>query len=161
MAPQREEWSRIAQSRAERCPCVARGPQRRIDAVRLAHATRLRWLHSPDSTSLSAVMSAAAPSAAASSSSASAPVDPARLPSALAARGINHSDKARWKTIYPIYINSAKKVSEGRKLPVKDCIEKPSVYDIADMCVFLKLPYIIEVRHKKRSSGSRAMDSRR
>lgn len=87
-------------------------------------------------------------SAAASSSSAAAPVDPARLPSALAARGISHSDKARWKTIYPIYINSAKKVSEGRKLPVKDCIEKPSVYDIADMCVFLKLPYIIEVRTK-------------
>lgn len=104
-------------------------------------------------------MSAA--SAAASSSSA-APVDPARLPSALAARGIQHSDKARWKTIYPIYINSQKKVSEGRKLPVKLCVEKPSVYDIADMCVFLKLPYIIEVRcnggtEQRPSNESRAV----
>ena len=66
---------------------------------------------------------------------------------------MSHTDKARWKVIYPIYINSAKKTSEGRKLPKALCIEKPSVYDIADMCTFLKLNYVIEVggnEHKER-----------
>ena len=89
-------------------------------------------------------MSAAA--ASSSSSVSAAPVDPARLPSGLESRNIPHSDKQRWKVIYPIYINKDKKVSEGRKLPKQHCIEKPSVYDIADMCTFLKLPFVIEVR---------------
>ena len=94
---------------------------------------------------MSTKSNAAASAAASSSSAAASPVDKSRLPSALGARGVNHSEKARWKTIYPIYINRAKKVSEGRKLPVALCIEKPSVYDIADMCTFLKLNYVIEV----------------
>lgn len=87
---------------------------------------------------------AAAAASASSSSSTAAPVDRSRLPSGLAARNIPHSDKQRWKVIYPIYINAAKKVSEGRKLPKDQCIEKPSVYDIADMATFLKLPFVIE-----------------
>jgi signal recognition particle subunit SRP19 len=66
------------------------------------------------------------------------------LPSGLETRGIPHSDKQRWKIIYPIYINAKKKVSEGRKLPVAQCVDRPSVYDIADMCTFLKLPFVIE-----------------
>lgn len=80
----------------------------------------------------------------AASSSSAVVVDPARMPSGLAARNIPHSDKQRWKVIYPIYINRAKKVSEGRKLPLELCVERPSVYDIADMCTFLKLPFVIE-----------------
>jgi hypothetical protein len=93
----------------------------------------------------SQVGSAAAPAAAASSASSASAADKSRLPSGLAGRNIPHSDKQRWKVIYPIYINSAKKVSEGRKLPKASCVERPSVYDIADMCTFLKLPYVIEV----------------
>lgn len=70
---------------------------------------------------------------------------------------MSHTDKARWKVIYPIYINSAKKTSEGRKLPKALCIEKPSVYDIADMCTFLKLNYVIEVGlTNTRKEGRRA-----
>jgi len=87
-------------------------------------------------------MSAAASSS--SSSSSSGPVDPSRLPSGMDSRGIPHSDERRWKVIYPIYLNVNKKISEGRKLPKSLCVEKPSVYDIADMCVFLKLNYVIE-----------------
>jgi hypothetical protein len=105
------------------------------------------------SKSASAAAASSSAAAAASSASAAAPVDKARQPSALAARGISPAEQARWKIIYPIYINSAKKASEGRKLPVKLCVEKPSVYDIADMCTFLKLPYVIEVRCRRRARG--------
>lgn len=102
-----------------------------------------------NSSSSSSTKAASSSTSAATAAAAGGAVDPARLPSGLESRGIPHSDKQRWKVIYPIYLNVKKKISEGRKLPKQYCVERPSVYDIADMCVFLKLPYVIEVRTGK------------
>ncbi|PRP83105.1 hypothetical protein PROFUN_09784 [Planoprotostelium fungivorum] len=41
------------------------------------------------------------------------------------------------KTIYPVYINSKKKISEGRRIAVAKCCENPSPMEIHDVCKHL------------------------
>ena len=46
-----------------------------------------------------------------------------------------HSDKSRWICIYPAYLNSKKTLAEGRKLPVKQSVENPTLAEIRDVLV--------------------------
>ncbi len=55
-----------------------------------------------------------------------------------------YSDKSRWQTIYPIYLNRAKKQSEGRRVPLSKSVDRPSVIDLGEICLQLRLPYLIE-----------------
>jgi signal recognition particle subunit SEC65 len=47
----------------------------------------------------------------------------------------NHSDKARWTVIYPAYLNSKKTLSEGRRIPIKNAVENPTLNEIKDVLV--------------------------
>lgn len=57
-----------------------------------------------------------------------------------------HDAKERWTVVYPAYINKKLKESEGRKIGLNDAVENPTVQEIADICSYLKLPHVIEVR---------------
>ena len=51
-----------------------------------------------------------------------------------------------WQVLYPVYINVQKKVSEGRRVPRNKCCERPSIQEMAEVCRFLKLQVVLEVR---------------
>ena len=55
-------------------------------------------------------------------------------------------DKKRWRVLYPAYINKKFKLSQGRKITVDNCVEKPNVSEIGEICTYLKFPCVIEVR---------------
>ncbi|XP_064469378.1 signal recognition particle 19 kDa protein-like [Ornithodoros turicata] len=45
----------------------------------------------------------------------------------------NHSERERWISIYPAYINSKKTIAEGRRLPRDKCVENPTYQEIRDV----------------------------
>eukprot|EP00244_Chara_vulgaris_P003254 TRINITY_DN1586_c0_g2_i2.p1 TRINITY_DN1586_c0_g2~~TRINITY_DN1586_c0_g2_i2.p1 ORF type:complete len:162 (+),score=37.50 TRINITY_DN1586_c0_g2_i2:24-509(+) len=53
-------------------------------------------------------------------------------------------DHSKWNVIYPIYINSKKTLAEGRKISKSKAVENPTVNEIYDCCLFLKLPCHVE-----------------
>ena len=46
-----------------------------------------------------------------------------------------HSEKCRWICIYPAYLNSKKTVSDGRKIPLKQAVDNPTLNEIKDVLV--------------------------
>jgi signal recognition particle subunit SRP19 len=46
-----------------------------------------------------------------------------------------HSEKSRWICIYPAYINSRKKVSDGRRIPVNIAVENPTLAEMRDVLI--------------------------
>jgi len=59
-------------------------------------------------------------------------------------RELPRSNKKRWNIIYPIYINAKAKYSDGRKLPLKQCVERPTAHELGEIAKFLKLPHEVE-----------------
>lgn len=57
---------------------------------------------------------------------------------------ISASPNSEWKIIYPIYLNSKKKVSEGRKIPLSKAIENPTFNEISDILRYLGYPTEVE-----------------
>eukprot|EP00252_Welwitschia_mirabilis_P014632 TRINITY_DN3218_c0_g1_i2.p1 TRINITY_DN3218_c0_g1~~TRINITY_DN3218_c0_g1_i2.p1 ORF type:complete len:135 (+),score=16.31 TRINITY_DN3218_c0_g1_i2:110-514(+) len=53
-------------------------------------------------------------------------------------------DIKRWIVIYPVYINSKKTLAEGRRIRAKKACENPTCVEIADSCIYLKIPCVIE-----------------
>ncbi|XP_058763031.1 signal recognition particle 19 kDa protein-like [Vicia villosa] len=51
----------------------------------------------------------------------------------------------KWIILYPVYINSKKTVTEGRRISVSKACENPTCVEIGDCCSFLKLPFAIEI----------------
>jgi len=46
-----------------------------------------------------------------------------------------HSERSRWICIYPAYINSLKKVSQGRRIPANIAVENPTLAEIRDVLI--------------------------
>ena len=60
--------------------------------------------------------------------------------------------------VYPHYLNSARSVAEGRRVPLRFAVERPSVADVVEACQALQLPFAVEpdkqyVRERHASSG--------
>ena len=49
-----------------------------------------------------------------------------------------------WTTIYPAYLNSTLKQSEGRKLPKSKGVPNPTVMEISEVLSFFKLHHCLE-----------------
>jgi len=45
-----------------------------------------------------------------------------------------YSDRERWICVYPIYINSKRTYSQGRKIPKSRSVENPTYTEIRDVC---------------------------
>lgn len=55
-------------------------------------------------------------------------------------------DASRWNVVYPIYLEKNKKISEGRKVPLRIAPANVGVMDLVDAAKLLKLPHGLEVR---------------
>jgi len=55
-----------------------------------------------------------------------------------------HSDRERWICIYPAYINSKKKLSEGRQVPISKAVDNPQPGEIRDVLAAAGLSLGIE-----------------
>lgn len=55
------------------------------------------------------------------------------------------ADPKRWNVVYPIYINEAKTVKQGRKIAKEKAVDKPRLDEIVEVCKYLKLPFLEEV----------------
>jgi signal recognition particle subunit SRP19 len=55
-----------------------------------------------------------------------------------------HSDQSRWICIYPTYLNSKKSVAEGRRVPMKCCVENPTCTEIRDVLQHAGLNCLLE-----------------
>eukprot|EP00456_Euglypha_rotunda_P063310 TRINITY_DN5354_c0_g1_i1.p1 TRINITY_DN5354_c0_g1~~TRINITY_DN5354_c0_g1_i1.p1 ORF type:complete len:163 (+),score=21.99 TRINITY_DN5354_c0_g1_i1:104-592(+) len=53
-------------------------------------------------------------------------------------------EQKEWPVIYPVYLDKKKKWAEGRRIPTKYSAERPSCQEIAEICKYLKLPFVIE-----------------
>ncbi|CAL9057492.1 unnamed protein product [Musa banksii] len=51
----------------------------------------------------------------------------------------------KWNVIYPVYINSKKTVTEGRRVCATKACENPTCIEIGDCCSYLKIPFAIEL----------------
>ena len=51
----------------------------------------------------------------------------------------------KWNVIYPVYLNSKKTVSEGRRIAAAKACPDPTCIEIADCCSHLKIPHAVEV----------------
>ncbi|KAL8141457.1 hypothetical protein V2J09_014489, partial [Rumex salicifolius] len=51
----------------------------------------------------------------------------------------------KWIILYPVYINSKKKASEGRRISIEKACENPTCVEIGDCCKHLGLNYAIEI----------------
>jgi signal recognition particle subunit SRP19 len=54
-------------------------------------------------------------------------------------------DHKEWKIIYPVYLNSKKKRSEGRRIGINSACENPTAQEIQTVCTALKIPCVVEV----------------
>ena len=50
----------------------------------------------------------------------------------------------KWNTIYPVYINSAATIAEGRRVGQGVAVDKPTLEEISQVLSFLKLKHCIE-----------------
>ncbi|KAL7263161.1 hypothetical protein ACSBR1_001355 [Camellia fascicularis] len=55
------------------------------------------------------------------------------------------SNIKKWLMLYPIYINSKKTITEGRRISTSKACENPTCAEIGDCCSHLKLPFAIEI----------------
>lgn len=46
--------------------------------------------------------------------------------------------------MYPHYLNSARSVSGGRRVPLRYSLERPSVMDVVEACQLIQLPFALE-----------------
>lgn len=53
-------------------------------------------------------------------------------------------DTSRWTCIYPAYIASKLKRSQGRQVNNTEAIDNPQPNEISEVLTFLKIPHIIE-----------------
>ncbi|XP_047338322.1 signal recognition particle 19 kDa protein [Impatiens glandulifera] len=51
----------------------------------------------------------------------------------------------KWVILYPVYINSKKKISEGRRISATKACENPTCSEIGDCLNHLKIPFVIEI----------------
>lgn len=59
-------------------------------------------------------------------------------------------DFSRWKVIYPLYLNSNNTKSGGRLASSINCVECPTVAEMAEVCIQLGIPCKLESkRHPK------------
>jgi signal recognition particle subunit SRP19 len=49
-----------------------------------------------------------------------------------------------WTTVYPAYLNSTHKKSDGRKLPKSLSVENPTIMEISEVLTFFKLHHALE-----------------
>ena len=49
-----------------------------------------------------------------------------------------------WTTIYPAYLDSKHKKSEGRKVPKKIAVNEPTLQEISEVLSFFKLHHCVE-----------------
>lgn len=54
------------------------------------------------------------------------------------------TDWSKWSCLFPHYINSKKKISEGRRIAASKSVEDPSAEEMGMICEHFKLPYIVE-----------------
>lgn len=54
-------------------------------------------------------------------------------------------DIKHWIILYPVYLNSKKTTSEGRRISISKAVENPTIYEIADICKHLGFQVEIEV----------------
>lgn len=54
------------------------------------------------------------------------------------------NDFSRWKCIYPHYINSKKKISEGRRIAQSKAVENPTADEMGLICEHFNIPYVVE-----------------
>lgn len=52
---------------------------------------------------------------------------------------------SRWPVIYTVYINSQRTLKQGRRLPKSKGVDNPTVQEMIDSCVHLKIPVVPEV----------------
>jgi signal recognition particle subunit SRP19 len=50
-----------------------------------------------------------------------------------------------WQCIYPIYLDSTKTVSQGRRISKSKCVESPTAKEIYDICRHLKIKCYLEM----------------
>ncbi len=71
---------------------------------------------------------------------------------------LTNYEAKRWKTIYPVYLNSKKTIAEGRRLPVAKAVDNPTLNEIVEVIKFLGLQVEVEVLYlllKYRNEGER------
>jgi signal recognition particle subunit SRP19 len=54
------------------------------------------------------------------------------------------TDFSRWYCIYAQYIDAKKTIREGRRLSKEKSVENPTLDEMAEICAYFKLPYVIE-----------------
>mmetsp|Transcript_7907 Transcript_7907/g.17479 ORF Transcript_7907/g.17479 Transcript_7907/m.17479 type:complete len:172 (+) Transcript_7907:103-618(+) len=54
-------------------------------------------------------------------------------------------DYSRWQVLYPNYINSKKSIPEGRRIGVAKAVENPQATEMAEICQFLEIPFVLEM----------------
>ena len=55
-----------------------------------------------------------------------------------------NKDMRNWIMIYPVYINSKREISRGRLLPLTQCVDNPTVKEIADVLSTNSFEFIFE-----------------
>mmetsp|Transcript_16303 Transcript_16303/g.37623 ORF Transcript_16303/g.37623 Transcript_16303/m.37623 type:complete len:152 (+) Transcript_16303:62-517(+) len=54
-------------------------------------------------------------------------------------------DVSRWNILYPNYIDSRKRIPQGRRIPVANAVEAPRAAEMAEICQFLEIPHVLEM----------------
>jgi len=57
-----------------------------------------------------------------------------------------HSERERWICLYPVYINSAKTLAEGRRIPKEKGIENPTPQELRDVLATANLNIGVEAK---------------
>ena len=71
-----------------------------------------------------------------------------------------HCDRERWICVYPIYLNSKRTISEGRKMPLKYCVENPKFDEIRDVLLEAGLQIGVEDKVHPKVQDSKEVKSR-
>ena len=53
-------------------------------------------------------------------------------------------DVSRWMCLYPCYLDSSKRLSEGRRVAKAHGCDKPTVWEMLEICKYLKLDGAVE-----------------
>eukprot|EP01095_Lingulamoeba_sp_RSL-Kostka_P000051 TRINITY_DN100_c14_g1_i1.p1 TRINITY_DN100_c14_g1~~TRINITY_DN100_c14_g1_i1.p1 ORF type:complete len:131 (+),score=42.39 TRINITY_DN100_c14_g1_i1:144-536(+) len=53
-------------------------------------------------------------------------------------------DISKWQVIYPNYINSKKKKSEGRRIGKEKCCENPNLSEMKEICDHFNIPCVLQ-----------------
>ena len=51
---------------------------------------------------------------------------------------------SRWKCIYPNYIDASKSPKEGRKISLKQAVNRPIIGEMIEICQMFNIPYVVE-----------------